>query len=887
LFAINIDNSDQIRELLTLGGPTGSARSVAWSPDGTMLAAVSGGGGKTGCLGGGCKNIALHIWDIANQKGITNYAEFEGIVDDLAWSPDGKRLAISSWDYLVHIWDTVSEQEIPVLKGHKRMVTGVAWSPDGEWIASTSCDGIARVWNATTRALKHEFTHVDNAWTVAWSPDGSVLASTDCNTVFLWDIANNGKLLKMLREHRNCVMTVDWSPDGTKLVSGGMDKTIRIWDASSGNQLIVIDAHPKWVMYVDWSPDGSMIASASADASVRIWDAASGEMLNTLEGHEDWIQQVAWSPDGTMLATAGWDNTVRLWGIPTGEETFTGDFAFTSIRKTDSTATPIADDLTYDITSGCVKIIGEGYKLNKIMSTAYGLPAQTALLSNGDIVIAEYGASTITRLGNGSYEKIVDEKFYLSPAIASLPDGRVAYAQEGNRVNLIDLVSGEITQIGVTERQLIGALATDKYGNVFAATNSGNLYKFVPDTKQEIEITNELPFEESAISDIDIAEDGTIYVAGYGQVIAFSEGSYSVVASNLNYEPVWVEIAPNGVVYINDMANGLHEYHPATNRLLKLSNIPAFGDIVALSNQEIVFYNPRGSFYRYSFDTKEIEPFFLGYGNSNAFAVSENSTAYFASANIPEVHKSILMGAKINGDITPYEEISYGNIPSADFDFDQNLCIATDQGFHCYKDGELDRSIRSSSDLERNNSMQIAIGPNGDWYLIVSNYLDSTQVYRMDETGTVTTLPIYFSLSSFSGAYKISGASIDVGDDGQLALIVSAIGSKNEGPYYQRIYRADSDGGNLTEIANLDSKRIGGMVDIAVAPDGEIFVLTVQGPGGGYYDPIYKIDNENNVHPFVEICGGHDPKSIDVDANGNLWFSTTTGIFQVVPQESE
>ena len=540
--------------------------------------------------------------------------------------------------------------------------------------------------------------------------------------------------------------------------------------------------------------------------------------------------------------------------------------------------------LPFDLASGCIQMAVEGYELRKILDTPYGLPAQTSLLPGGELVISEYGANTISIIGGNNVQKLVSGTNELAQVVATLPDGKIAFSPDYNGVSIIDPDSGNVTQLGFY--QTVGALASDEEGNIFVVTFSGNVFKIVPATNKSSIIARNLPFEFARISDLDIADDGTIYVAGFTQVIAISEGEYFVVAPNLNYEPVWVEIAPGGMVYINDMANGLHRYNPNTKQLIKLNNIPAFGDIVAPSDNEIIFYNWRGSFYKHDFSTGKNEPFFIHYGNSHAFAVDENGSAYFMSANMHDVHNTNLMSVSTVGELNVFENFSYKYVPSADFDFDQNLCLATDQGFHCYQNGELVKEIVSSNNSERFRNIKIAMGPNGDWYFIVTNQPSNIMVYKMDSTGYVTTMPFSFSLSSFGGAYKVSGSSIDVGSNGKLAMIITADGTRNDGPYLQRIFRADSDGSNLTEIANLDSDRIAGMVDIAVAPNNDIFVLNVQGGNEFYADPIYRIDEENVVHEFVHICGGHDPKSIDVDANGNLWFSTTTGIFQVMPVDN-
>ena len=46
---------------------------------------------------------------------------------------------------------------------------------------------------------------------------------------------------------------------------------------------------------------------------------------------------------------------------------------------------------------------------------------------------------------------------------------------------------------------------------------------------------------------------------------------------------------------------------------------------------------------------------------------------------------------------------------------------------------------------------------------------------------------------------------------------------------------------------------------------------------------IYRISNDTEISMFMEISGGRDPKSIDVDSNGNIWFGTTVGVFRIVP----
>ena len=169
-------------------------------------------------------------------------------------------------------------------------------------------------------------------------------------------------------------------------------------------------------------------------------------------------------------------------------------------------------------------------------------------------------------------------------------------------------------------------------------------------------------------------------------------------------------------------------------------------------------------------------------------------------------------------------------------------------------------------------------------YCISTNFQESIRVWTVGKEGNVNFLPITFDRTSFGNTYRVSDSRIDVGRDGRLYFIVTALGSKGHGPYYQRVYRADADGTNSIEIANFDSGRIGGMVDICVDMDTNVFILVCLGKTGDG-EAIYRISNDMEISKIVEIRAGRDPQSIDVDSDGNLWFCTTVGVFRVTPSE--
>ena len=146
---------------------------------------------------------------------------------------------------------------------HKGFVHAVAWSPDGSKIATTSYDRTAQVWDIINNKLITTIEHQGSVRTVAWSPDGSKIATGSLDsTAKIWDIINNN-LITTIR-HKGCVHAVAWSPDGSKIATASSDNTAQVWDIAN-EKLITTIRHKGFVYAVAWSPDGSKLATCSSD----------------------------------------------------------------------------------------------------------------------------------------------------------------------------------------------------------------------------------------------------------------------------------------------------------------------------------------------------------------------------------------------------------------------------------------------------------------------------------------------------------------------------------------------------------------------------------------------------------------------------------------------
>ena len=196
---------------------------------------------------------------------------------------------------------------------HSSIVKSALFSPDGRYIVSTSYDYTARIWNTATGDCQAELKgHSMGVISAVFSPDGKhiVSASDDC-TARIWNIAT-GDCQVELTGHSDMVNSAVFSPDGRHIVSASDDYTARIWNTATGDCKAELKGHSDIVNSAIFSPDGRHIVSASYDHTVRIWNTASGDCKAELKDHSVFINSTILSSHGVFLSHGSYPGQIHL-----------------------------------------------------------------------------------------------------------------------------------------------------------------------------------------------------------------------------------------------------------------------------------------------------------------------------------------------------------------------------------------------------------------------------------------------------------------------------------------------------------------------------------------------------------------------------------------------
>lgn len=243
----NLQTGELLRTV-ALPSSDGELQTVQLSPDGQRLAVAT--------------PSSIQLWNVLTGQKIqtlvnhpaTSQAAPPQNALNLAFSPDGTLLAATDSDCSIKLWNADRGYRIITLRGHRRDVRAIAFSPDTQTLATSSADHTVRLWDLQTYQLSHTFTTADTTadaaqtttvldgvnW-LAFSPDGQMLAAPAPvlmqmpNTVpsadpeptsgmRIWNIQTKQQITELPQ-----INWLAFSPNNQFIVSEGIGGRVQIW----------------------------------------------------------------------------------------------------------------------------------------------------------------------------------------------------------------------------------------------------------------------------------------------------------------------------------------------------------------------------------------------------------------------------------------------------------------------------------------------------------------------------------------------------------------------------------------------------------------------------------------------------------------------------------
>ncbi|HUW17993.1 MAG TPA: M56 family metallopeptidase [Sedimentisphaerales bacterium] len=312
---------------------------MAFSPDSELLASV----------GSSNESRAARILCPKTGKETARYDGQQDGALSIAFSADGKMLAMGEWLGKITVLNAATGQELVKTTSHLSEVRSVAFKGQTN-VITKSMDGTIRFWEAATGVQQ---SLLRAYWRCAISPDGRIMASATANNLIrLYDMAA-GSVLGMLAGHESSVEHFAFSADSNTLASLDEGGTLYLWDVAAGKQLVKFES-PVRAGIIVFSADGRTLASAMPavdeswarqsladnDFPICLWDTATGKEMAKLGAGKDPAGSLAFSPDGRLLASGhGYfnkrprvgpggrlimpasSNAIVLWDAETGKQT--------------------------------------------------------------------------------------------------------------------------------------------------------------------------------------------------------------------------------------------------------------------------------------------------------------------------------------------------------------------------------------------------------------------------------------------------------------------------------------------------------------------------------------------------------------------------------------
>lgn len=276
---------------------------LAWSDDGTRLAAASAAG-------------SLSVFATLDGAKLHTLPGHEGGTNCLAWQPGSLLLATGGQDGAVKFWDTAAGQHSATAELGLDWVEHLAWRPQAPAGGTSTVFAAAGKNLAVLRAdgsIAHRFKPAPKTISaLAAQPAGGCVAVAYFGGVCLWD--TDDFVAQKEFPYGNGIHALVWSPDNKWLVSGNQDPSVHLWIPEQDVELHMSGYESK-VKHLSFDRSSHWLAT-SGGREVCVWDCSGAGPEGrepAMLPHDAPICAVAFQKTHSLLASASNDGVVQLW----------------------------------------------------------------------------------------------------------------------------------------------------------------------------------------------------------------------------------------------------------------------------------------------------------------------------------------------------------------------------------------------------------------------------------------------------------------------------------------------------------------------------------------------------------------------------------------------
>ncbi|MDA0266655.1 MAG: WD40 repeat domain-containing protein [Cyanobacteria bacterium] len=330
---------------------------LAWSPDGTWLAAASAAGdvalhGLTDTvltlrpadgqamsalgfassgqwLAAAGQGGNLTVWDMGTSRPAIAFTQSHAgtWIDQLAWHPSQNHLAYGIGSQ-VQIWDVDQKTPLATLNFEKSSALHLAWHPAGDRLAVSGHGGV-QVWATDNWSAEPTRVAVPGASLYsAWSPEGRYLSSGNLDrtlTVAEWDSPPPWLMQGFPGKVRQLAWSTPMTKSGAPLVAAACVEGVTVWERDRGSgqgwRSRVLQHHLERVNGIAFQPETLLLASAAQDGSIALWDQGK-KLAQTLKFPNGGCSALAWHPIEPGFVVAGTEGDLVFWQQATRSKGF-------------------------------------------------------------------------------------------------------------------------------------------------------------------------------------------------------------------------------------------------------------------------------------------------------------------------------------------------------------------------------------------------------------------------------------------------------------------------------------------------------------------------------------------------------------------------------------